>query len=390
MAQIDNTMIINNYNLGVYVLANLTECEDLNISEVNDSCVNLTNEYRAKVFYISDTHYLLSSIYYKFIYTVSPLGLLMNILNIVAIANAPSALTPHSRFVISLALSDLCIILPTLGQKLMNQLYYFERAFNFKVYLCYNVAIYSYFEPCVILVSLLNLLALGVDHFIAIVKPLHYTRIVSNSRTKTTIALIWAVSFITVVLETVPEIINYCTTEDKGITFCKHMNDEYVSRIPYLLVIPVFMTLIILYTRIFIAYRRFVTRRQLFRPDDQHNNKAIVTTLLIIGTFMFGWVPYCLIEILQMFFFGKTIHFSGEALEYVWFISIMCKAFIMLNSLCDALIYALRLAVVKEGYKAIFRKCCGKCKFRLRKNRNITTTEVITDRVNTVSNHNTF
>ena len=105
---------------------------------------------------------------------------------------------------------------------------------------------------------------------------------------------------------------------------------------------------------------------------------------------MFGWVPYCLIEILQMFFFGKTIHFSGEVLEYVWFISIMCKAFIMLNSLCDALIYALRLAVVKEGYKAIFIKCCGKCKFRLRKNRNITTTEVMTDRVNTVSNHNTF
>ena len=33
MAQIDNTTIINNYNLGVNVLTNLTECEDLNISE---------------------------------------------------------------------------------------------------------------------------------------------------------------------------------------------------------------------------------------------------------------------------------------------------------------------------------------------------------------------
>ena len=69
-----------------------------------------------------------------------------------------------------------------------------------------------------------------------------------------------------------------------------HYGHEYI--IPYFLVMPELIVLIILYTRIYVAYKKFVTRQRAFRPDEQHTNKAIVTTLLVVGTFMIGWVPY--------------------------------------------------------------------------------------------------
>ena len=67
-----------------------------------------------------DTINLVESILEKFKYTVCPLGLIVNILNIIAITNAPSRLTPHSRLVISLAVSDMCIVLPEIVNIIMS------------------------------------------------------------------------------------------------------------------------------------------------------------------------------------------------------------------------------------------------------------------------------
>ena len=83
------------------------------------------------------------------------------------------------------------------------------RVFVMISYYCYNVAVYTYFFSSVLLVSLLNLLALAIDHYIAIVKPLHYSSIVTNSRIRVCIVLIWLMSFATIVIESIPEIINY-------------------------------------------------------------------------------------------------------------------------------------------------------------------------------------
>ena len=224
-----------------------------------------------------------------------------------------------------------------------------------------------------------------MDHYIAIVKPLHYNRIVSNNHTKVVIALIWIVSFIGVALETVPEIFTYYRIDDVENTFCSHMQNEYVSRMPYFLVIPELFVLIGLYARIFITYKKYIIRRLSFHPDDRHNNKAIVTTLLIVGTFMVGWVPYSVLKMLQIFFSGKTIHISEETVEYVWFTTIMCKALIMLNSLCDAIIYALRLDIVKQGYIVLFRKLCRKCQRCFKGRHSAEATDVTSDQVCTTS-----
>ena len=108
MFQFNNSTIENDYRFTADRFSNMTKCEDVSLSLVNSSCVNSSDEYKLDF----DAINLMLIILDTFNYTVCPLGFTLNILNTIAIANSPSKLTPHSRIVISLALSDMCIILP--------------------------------------------------------------------------------------------------------------------------------------------------------------------------------------------------------------------------------------------------------------------------------------
>ena len=341
--------------------AKMFECVYLNFSqlEVNISCVNISNVYRNETYFVPTLH----DIYFVITLIICSFGFIVNILNIIAILNAPGKLTPHSKLVISLAVSDICVLLPTLVAEIriiiatllvgdVNQSCYYE------------LVVHKYFQPGVVLVSLLNLLMLGIDHYLAIIKPLHYNRILSSKRISACFAFIWILSCVASVSETIPKIINYFKSNEDQ--FCLYMIVEYMPRFPYLLVIPVF---IVLYTRIYVAYTKYVTRRQIFHPDDQHNNKAIVTTLLIIITFMIGWVPISVMTIIS------TIYYTGVPMifnDWLWFIVVMCGNLILLNSSCDALIYAWRLEVVRQWYKTVLTKLCRKCRIRLARDQTIT------------------
>ena len=385
----NSTINTDQFELSTDGFLNLTKCDNLNLSQViNDSCANVSNGNQAKPEY-NDDFRLLYGIFEQFVYFASPVGLIMNILNIIAIANAPSKMSPHSKLVISLAVSDMCVVLPALITRLARRLLY-----RYGIYECYDLATYSYFEPSVTLASLFNLLSLGIDQFIAIVKPLHYNRIVSNSRTRKCIVLIWLMSFFTSVIETLPETIKYYKNDgtipeiiinysyDGKKPFCFHMIDEYMPRIPYFLVIPELIVLIILYTRIYVACKMYVTRRHAFRSDDQHNNKAIVTTLLVIGTFMMCWIPYSMLHLLAIF---SNDMYTYVRRDYAIFIALMCKAFILLNSSCDALIYAFRLDVVKQGYRTILRKLCRNCQISLWKRQSINGTGMTSEQTHNTS-----
>ena len=333
--------------------ARMSECVFLNFSQVNNSCVNISNVYRNK----TDFYATLYDIYHVITYIICSFGFIVNILNIIAILNAPGKLTPHSKLVINLAVSDICVVLPSLVTEISTATL-LVGGVNQSCY--YHLVVHKCIEPGVVIVSLLNLLMLGIDHYLAIIKPLHYNRILSSKRIRACFAYIWIFSCVASVSETIPKIINYFKSNEDQ--FCLYMIAEYMPRFPYLLVIPVFIVLVIIYTRIYVAYTKYVTRRQIFHPDDQHNKKAIVTTLLIIITFMIGWVPVSVITIIS------TIYYTGVPPifnQWLWFIVVMCGNLILLNSSCDALIYALRLEVVRQGYKTVLTKLCRKCRIRL-------------------------
>ena len=146
--------------MSAHELLNLTLCVDFNNSNVNDSC----DKFKDDTDFIDESPTLFLLIYRPVRYTICTFAVILNILNIIALANAPSRLTPHLKLVISLAISDVCIVLP-----LILILSVFKPLEN---WWCLYTTLFSYFQPSIFLVSLLNLLALEIDHYIAIVKPL--------------------------------------------------------------------------------------------------------------------------------------------------------------------------------------------------------------------------
>ena len=154
--------------------------------------------------------------------------------------------------------------------------------------------------------------------------------------------------------ESLSHVLMYNTISGSNNTFCQYMLQEYFPKTFYLLIIPV-IVLIILYLQVYVAYKKYVIRHQSLRPDYQHNKKAIVTTLLVIGTFMVCYLPVSVLQIASYLFVEEL---KVVYIKYKGLIHYMTQGLVLLNPLCDALLYALRLNIVKEGYKEIFRSLC--------------------------------
>ena len=147
-------------------------------------------------------------------------------------------------------------------------------------------------------------------------KPLRYGRIISSCRTNVMVLLIWLLSLCGALLDPVVAAFSESrfpvkrgTSKDFvwNVEFCEHAfwDDFKFNQYLYFLVIIEFVCLTFLYIRVFCEYRKFVKRRHVFNPDEVHNKKAIVTTLLIVGTFMVCWMPRSLITLLRLFRVAK-------------------------------------------------------------------------------------
>lgn len=126
--------------------------------------------------------------------TISLLALAANLLTIVATLHIPRGQTAHSKLILSLSVADICIIVSVF-------LHLTERiAEKHHEMSCILVANKGFLDFA-LLATLVNLLAMGIDHYIAIKKPLHYHFIMSSTRTNVMIIIIWAISLLGGLLE---------------------------------------------------------------------------------------------------------------------------------------------------------------------------------------------
>ena len=332
---------LNSAYIHTSIMENVTENTINNISNFNRS------ENNFGVFgQISATYRML---YVGFLLVVSVFGLTANVLNISAIAHIPHGITTHLKLLISLALADCCIAIYGLLQFLLYLSFWMP---SLRFSLCFKCIVWNILVPFAIAASLCNLLALGVDHYIAIVKPLHYGRILSKHRVNIVIVVIWILSMIVGLLKVM-------TALFKGVPMsllCKYIISgfpgyNYFSIIHYTFAIGICVILIFLYVRIYIEYLKFKARRCTFHQDEMHNKKAIITTLFIIGTFLICFVPLSLYKIL--------LHFELVDYKAGYMLYSISYVLMVANSLSDPIVYAFRLKVVQQGYKNLFRRCHG-------------------------------
>ena len=106
----------------------------------------------------------------------------------------------HTALIISLAASDVLFcatVLLHIVNKILNPLYYpgFGPPDKRLVSRCAYTIIKS-LNTTALNVNLLNLMGMAIEHYIAILKPLHYTRLLSRKRFTLMILLLWFIALV--------------------------------------------------------------------------------------------------------------------------------------------------------------------------------------------------
>jgi MFS family permease len=204
---------------------------------------------------------------------------------------------------------------------------------------------------------------MAFDHFVAIIRPLHYPLHMRKKRSIIIILALWGFSFVLGFSDFLTgfnkyyfeESLNYCES-----VYLSLYNDEYA------VFVIAGLTLIIMfyiYTRIYLKIRALqrpgvkVSDQQSNPSDLRRNKRALITTLLILGTFMLFWMPMCIYQITLIIY----VNFGSRAIEKHLYILITFDRYLynllQLNAISDPIIYAVRMYEVQLGYKRMFRMC---------------------------------
>lgn len=290
------------------------------------------------------------------------MALCTNVLSILATTHVPSNLfTAHFRLILSLAASDIFTVFSVvvhIMNKALNPPLLFhmhtkdERllsACGFQFVVSLNVTAH--------LISLLNLFAMAQDHYVAIMKPLHYNQIMTSSRVKLMIVALWGIAILGgfsnfyAGLEKPPELEKFNMCERA--LYSNYQAEYLLILLTVLCFLGITVIYITLYSKIK-AMDKFPVA--VMSKNKMHNKKALVTTLLIIGTFGICWLPDMFFELAMII----QVHVDASKVKdfLVVFVQANNYLYILLlcNSLFDPIIYAIRLKEVQLGYISFLSK----------------------------------
>ncbi|XP_046998316.1 beta-3 adrenergic receptor-like [Schistocerca americana] len=225
-----------------------------------------------------------------------------------------------------------------------------------------------------IIAAVAHLLALAANHYLGILRPLHYPAIMTHRNTSACIALLWLLpaAFFFVYFSSVPgQGYQSPTCNYDFLLFCK-----FRATFSSLFFGPLLLMAII-YAHIFVIVRRHQASRLRFsrrhrgsqrrahhhhhaphqhHHQHQHSNqqmarsvKAIRTTLLILGSYVVGLMPGVLVFVLVCadcpFPFPETPRDKFR----MFFIYTTVNFLIILKTLLNPIIYAARMQEIKVG-----------------------------------------
>lgn len=283
------------------------------------------------------------------------LSLLINLVILICVRYVRRPLKPTLCFSISLSITNAYAItvlaIGLIVNSLLPMVYGLKREpFNN----CYLLVLEA-FRMAGFIASVLHLLALAVNHYIGILRPLHYAAIVTRKAARMTIAAIWIIPllFFFVYFSSVP---------GEGFQALGCLKDKFIHfstfrlTVSLLFFIPLLM-MTFMYFHIFLIFRKQKNNFTSSNSKLYKNVKAVITTLLILGTYLICWMP-------AVMFFALTCDDCPVPLIQIPVtvrvtISIFNNSMIVVKSFIDPIIYVVRMPEIKEALKYMWSAPCS-------------------------------
>ena len=265
--------------------------------------------------------------------TLAILGCFLNFLTIIALVHIGSNLKPRHRMLLSMSIIDVM----TSGFHIVRLFYIFPSVFanSFRfvpVPTEFGLAlvvghIYTFIQYS----AILNVLLLSSDVFVAVTFPLRHHRFMTKGIASKLVGAAWLLSFIMYVICLV---VSYMLNKHTLIYI-------FFNAISLLCIV----VLIIVYVKLLLLVCK--------RPEVRDKSKLTGTVIAILLTFTLFMLPGVWLSTLRSLFLKPNV-FTWY-LWYTFIKSLQCLC--VLNTVCDAVIYIIRVPEVQQSFKIMFFAC---------------------------------
>ncbi|CAG9862153.1 unnamed protein product [Phyllotreta striolata] len=305
------------------------------------------------------------------------LAMCVNCLVIVSIYWIRAPMTPNLKISLSLAVAD------ALSSSLTGFLLLTERLDVSTDGVFFTLA--ELVRLSGIVITVLHLLALSFNHYVGIMKPLHYNVIVTKRKVAVTIAVLWLVPSTLVVALSAVEKHGRLFDEASSL----NIFSKFASRLGYssLFFVPIVL-MVTCYAHILVVVRRQQNKwKNVSRTGSskcrgrstrnnncsqkamreqarlQGNIKAVYTTLFILGSCFIGWMPALLLFVLicsDCPISGAKLDALNKDYRYeVMSLRLVENSLIIMKMLANPIIYTIRIKEIKDSTNRMYLAVAG-------------------------------
>ncbi|XP_077553385.1 adenosine receptor A3-like [Haemaphysalis longicornis] len=208
-----------------------------------------------------------------------------------------------------------------------------------------------------LIASVFHLLALAVNHYIGILRPLHYAATVTRRTVWLSTAAMWLLPLFFFLLY-------FSSVPGQGFQTvnCRYdfiLWSTFRVTLSGLFFVPLVLMCFI-YTHIFILVRRHqlgVGLSAQIPGQLRRSVKAVYTTLLILGTYLAGWMPAVLFYVLTCLDCAYPI--TSLSLDVRLTFGILTNSLVLIKSFVDPVIYVVRMREIQEAFALMWKSRCG-------------------------------
>ena len=310
--------------------------------------------------------YFLSQPYYIIALVLSMAAIFANVTSLAAIYQIRKVMNSHFRILVSLIASDLLVDISAVAHIVNSIIHpllapgsgeWNERLASRCTYMAIKAL-----NTTGLNITLLNLMAMAIDHYIAILRPFKLHSLLNRRRTILMIVIMWVIAFLSGFSDFFSPLQTMSTDNSNTsyLNFCELVwvsayQEEYTT---FAIVIIGFISMLYMYLLIYCEVKG-KTLDDTYDCKSHRNKRALVTTLLILGTFIFCWLPICIFSVVLIIITKVSV--SPEILQFAYPILEQVDKYLydlmLLNTLLDPIIYAIRMNEVRRGYRLLLSHC---------------------------------